>query len=136
MYLLNTCKNNTIHALVQFWKKPLWWKRNNFCLIDVFSCVLIKVAHLHSDLRQVDLQGQLLSAVHVRVVGLLKGAFQFVQLEGGEGGSVPTVLFLLVLVVWQFAVSVRRVRAGGGFTRAAAAAHTCGERRRLEARSK
>lgn len=63
--------------------------------------------HLDADLRQVDLQRQLLSAVHVRVVGLLEGSLQLVKLEGGERGPVPAVFLLRVLVVGQFAVSVR-----------------------------
>ena len=50
--------------------------------------------YLHSDLRQVDLERQLLAAVHVGVVGLVEGALKLVQLEGGEGGPVPAVLLL------------------------------------------
>lgn len=82
-------------------------------------------AHLHSDLRQVDFQRQLLAAVHVRVVGLLKRPLQLVQLEGGERRPVPTVFLLGVLVVGQFAVSVRRVRTRRRFGRAAGATSTC-----------
>lgn len=63
--------------------------------------------YLHSDLRQADFQRQLLSAVHVGVVGLLKRPLQFVQLESGERGPVPTVFLLGVVVVGQFSVSVR-----------------------------
>lgn len=52
-------------------------------------------AHLHAHLRQVDLHGELLARVHVRVVALLEGALQLVQLVGGEGGAVPPVLLLV-----------------------------------------
>jgi len=63
--------------------------------------------YLHSDLRQVDLQRQLLPAVHVRVVGLLESSLEFVELEGGERCPVPTVLLLGVFIVGQFSVSAR-----------------------------
>lgn len=82
------------------------------------------LSYLHSDLRQVDLQRQLLPAVHVRVVGLLEGSLQLVQLEGGEGGPVPAVLLLRVLVVRQLGVSVRRVGTHGGVGGAAGATRT------------
>lgn len=85
-------------------------------------------AYLHSDLRQVDFERQLLSAVHVRVVGLLKRPLQFMELEGGEGGPVPTVFLLGVLVVRQFAVPVRRVGTHGRLGRAAGATSTCAHR--------
>lgn len=84
-------------------------------------------AYLHSDLRQVDLQRQLLPAVHVRVVGLLERPLQLVQLERGERRPVPTVLLLGVLVVGQFAVPVRGVRADRGFGGAAGATSTCAD---------
>lgn len=71
----------------------------------------IHFSYLHSDLGQVDFEGQLLSAVHVRVVRLLEGSLQFVQLEGGEGGPVAAVLLFRVLVVRQLAAfPLRRVR--------------------------
>lgn len=63
--------------------------------------------YLHSDLRQVNFQRQLLSAVHVRVMGLFKRSLQFVELESGERRPVPTVFLLGILVIGQFAVSVR-----------------------------
>lgn len=88
--------------------------------------------YLHSDLRQVDFQRQLLSAVHVRVVGLLKRPLQFMELESGEGRSVPTVFLLGVLVVRQFAVSVRRVGTRRRFGRAAGATSTCAHREERE----
>lgn len=83
--------------------------------------------YLHSDLRQVDLQRQLLPAVHVRVVGLLEGSLQLVELEGGERRPVAAVLLLGVVVVGQFAVSVRGVRAQRRIGRAARAAATCAQ---------
>lgn len=85
------------------------------------------LVYLHSDLRQVDLQGQLLPAVHVRIMGLFESSFQFVELEGGECGPVPTVFLLGVFIIGQFSVHVRRVRAHRGFSGAAGATNTCGE---------
>ena len=102
------------------------------------------MVYLHSDLGQVDLQRQLLAAVHVGVVGPVEGALQLVQLEGGEGGPVPAVLLLgvvllLLLLLLLFLLRVlsaclparrvcsravgRTVRGGGG------AAHTWSRRR-------
>lgn len=63
--------------------------------------IFLRSSHLHSDLGEVHLHGQLLSAVHVRVVGLLKGTLQLVQLVGGEGGAVASVLLLGLLVLAQ-----------------------------------
>ena len=86
--------------------------------------------YLHSDLRQVDLERQLLAAVHVGVVGLVEGALQLVQLEGGEGGPVPAVLLLGVVLlgvlgVLSAAVPARRGRGAVGRTvRGGGAAHT------------
>ena len=54
--------------------------------------------YLNSDLWQIDLDGELLSAVHIRVVRLLEGALEFVQLVRGERRAVPPV-FLLDRVV-------------------------------------
>lgn len=90
--------------------------------------------YLHSDLRQVHLQGQFLSAVHVRIMGLLESSFQFVELEGGERGSVPTVFLLGVFIVGQFTVHVRGVRTNRGFSRAAGATNTCGEKEEIKLR--
>lgn len=97
------------------------------CFVE-FSWAAGYLDYLHSDLRQVDLQGQLLPAVHVRVMGLLESSFQLVELEGGECGPVPAVLLLGVLIVGQFPVPVRWVRARRGFRAAAATADTCGGR--------
>lgn len=96
-------------------------------LAELTLCVcVISATHLHPDLGQVDLHGQLLPAVHIWIVRLLERSLQLVQLEGGERGSIPTVLLLRVFVVGQFAfVSVRRIRTHGGFGCAAGAAHTC-----------
>lgn len=85
--------------------------------------------YLHSDLRQVDLQRQLLPAVHVRVVGLFESSLQLVQLEGGECCSVPAVFLLRVFIVGQFSVSVRWARARGRVSGAVGATHTCGDTR-------
>lgn len=58
--------------------------------------------YLNSDFWEVDLHGELLTAVHVRVVGLLKGTLQFMQLIGGEGGAVASVLLLGLIVLTRF----------------------------------
>ena len=55
--------------------------------------------YLNADFRQVDLHGQLLPAVDVRVVGLLEGPLQLMELIGGEGGAVSPVLLLRVVIV-------------------------------------
>lgn len=82
-------------------------------------------SYLHSDFRQVHLERQLLPAVHVRVVGLLEGSLQLVELEGGEGGPVAAVLLLGVLVVRQLGVPVRGVRAQRRVRGAVGATRTC-----------
>lgn len=71
--------------------------------------------HLDAHFRQIDLHGELLATVHVRVVALLEGALQLVQLVRGEGGAVAAVLLLAV----------------GHSAAAAAAAATRRRRRRL-----
>ena len=55
--------------------------------------------YLDSDFRQVDLHGELLPAVDVRVVGLLEGSLQLVQLVRCEGGPVPPVLLLVGVIL-------------------------------------
>ena len=55
--------------------------------------------YLDSDFRQVDLHGELLPAVDVRVVGLLEGSLQLVQLVRGEGRPVPPVLLLVGVIL-------------------------------------
>lgn len=57
--------------------------------------------YLDTDLKEVDLHGQELPAVDVRVVGLLKGLLQLMELEGGEGGAVAPVLLLRVDLLWK-----------------------------------
>lgn len=99
-------------------------KQTDYTLGGWFSCAVLRT-YLHSDLRQVHLQRQLLSAVHVRVMGLFKRPLQFVELESGERRPVPTVFLLGVLVVRQFAVSVRGVRTHRRFGGAAGATSTC-----------
>lgn len=66
----------------------------------IFHCCFDFSSYLNSDLWEVDLHGQLLSAVHIRVVRLLEGSLQLVQLVSGEGGSV-TPVFLLVWREWS-----------------------------------
>lgn len=66
-----------------------------FCF---FPIGVLTSSYLNSDLWEVHLHGQLLSAVHVWVVGLLEGALQLVKLVRGEGGAVASV-FLLGLIV-------------------------------------
>ena len=55
--------------------------------------------HLDSCFGEVQPEGQLLPGEDVRVLGLLKGPLQLVQLEGGEGGARPPDLPRLVRVV-------------------------------------
>ena len=64
--------------------------------------------HLDSHFWQVNLHGEFLPAVDVRVVGLLESSLQLVQLIRGEGCSVPPV-FLLVGIV--LTVNTRTVAA-------------------------
>lgn len=86
-------------------------------------------SYLYSDLRQVNFESQLLSAVHVRVMRLLEGSLQLVQLEGGECCPVSTVFLFRVFIVGQFSVSVRGVWTHGGFCGAAGTTNTCGRRK-------
>lgn len=53
-------------------------------------------AHLHPGLGQVDLEGQLLPGVDVRVVRLGEHPLQFFELRAGESGSDAPLLPLLV----------------------------------------
>lgn len=69
-------------------------------------------SYLNSHFGQVDLHRQFLSAVHVRIVGFLKSSLQFMQLVGGEGRTVPPVLFLGLVFIRKFPVTVV---AGGQF---------------------
>lgn len=64
-------------------------------------------SHLNSDLWEAHFHGELLAAVHIRVVGLLEGTLQLMQLVGGEGGAVAPVLFLRLIILarlWRFAI--------------------------------
>ena len=61
----------------------------------------MEVVYLDTDLKEVDLHGQELPAVDVRVVGLLKGLLQLMELEGGEGGAVTPVLLLRAVLLWR-----------------------------------
>lgn len=58
------------------------------------------MTHLDADFRQIDLHGELLPGVDVRVVGLLKRPLELVQLVGGEGRPVTTVLLLAAVAVY------------------------------------
>lgn len=63
-------------------------------------------SYLNSDLGEVHLHGELLTAVHVWVVGLLEGTLQLMQLIGGEGGAVAPVLLLGLIILarlWRIA---------------------------------
>ena len=70
------------------------------CMLHSVLCIL---AHLNPCLRQPDLDGQLLPGEHVRVLRLLEGPLQLVQLEGGEGGpgapDLPGLIAVLQLPV-------------------------------------
>ena len=55
--------------------------------------------YLNSNFWKIHFHGQLLPAVDVRVVRLLKGPLQLVQLVGGEGGPVAPVLLLVGVIV-------------------------------------
>ena len=69
----------------------------------------MKASYLHTDLWQVDLHGQLLTAVYVRVVGFLECSLQLMELVRGEGGAVPSVLLLGIVFLgrlWRLTVAV------------------------------
>ena len=51
-----------------------------------------RLSYLYSDFWQVDFHGELLAGVNIRVVRLLEGPLQLVQLVRREGGSVTPVL--------------------------------------------
>lgn len=55
----------------------------------------MKGFYLHTCLRQVRAHGQTLTHHHIRIVGLLEGFLQGLQLLGGEG--CPTAALLSVL---------------------------------------
>ena len=55
-----------------------------------------KSLYLDPDFWQVDLHGELLPAVDIRVVGLLEGSLQLMQLVGGEGRPIPPMLLLYI----------------------------------------
>lgn len=73
--------------------------KNNLGFIN--KRIGLRSSYLNSDFREVHLHGQLLSAVHIWVVGLLESTLQLVQLVGGEGGAVASV-FLLGLVIFAW----------------------------------
>lgn len=58
-------------------------------------------SYLNSNLRQVNLHCQLLTAVDIWVVGLLKGSLQLMKLIGGEGGTVSSVFLFSVLFLFN-----------------------------------
>ena len=64
---------------------------------------------LDPDFRQVDLEGQLLPAVHVRIVRLLKGPLQLVKLVRGERGAVTPVFLLVGAVIRVSTLVIARV---------------------------
>ena len=55
-------------------------------------CSSVLKPHLHPGFCQLDTQSKLLSKEYVRIVRLLKGSLQFLQLEVGEGGAVSALL--------------------------------------------
>lgn len=112
-------KKNVLHtAFTRSWGILL-------IILLFYFLIFRRFSYLHSDFRQVHLERQLLPAVHVRVVGLLEGSLQLVELEGGEGGPVAAVLLLGVLVVRQLGVPVRGVRAQRRVRGAVGATRTC-----------
>ena len=54
--------------------------------------LLSPTPHLYSSLGEADLDCQLLPGEHVGVVGPAEGLLQLLQLEGGEGGAVASLL--------------------------------------------
>ena len=93
-----------LHLALRFWNQT-WTedgavikhrvdKHDTFCL----PCHR-EPLYLNADFWQVDLHGQLLPAVDIRVVGLLEGPLQLMELIGGEGGAVSPVLLLRMVVV-------------------------------------
>ena len=55
----------------------------------------VKLSYLHTSLRQVRTHGQTLAHHHIRVVGLLEGLFQGLQLLGSEGSATAPLLSVL-----------------------------------------
>lgn len=58
------------------------------------------MTHLNTNFREVDLHGELLPGVYVRVVGLFERSLELVQLVGREGCPVATVLLLASVTVY------------------------------------
>lgn len=60
-----------------------------------------ELAYLDSDLRQTDFHCKLFPGINVRVVGLFKSSLQFMELVGGERGSIPPMFFLRSVKILQ-----------------------------------
>jgi hypothetical protein len=58
-------------------------------------------SYLYASLAEVETQSELLSGEHVGVLRLLEGAFELVQLVGGECGAAAARFVLLLLVLLQ-----------------------------------
>lgn len=57
------------------------------------------VTHLDADFRKIDFHSELLPGVHVRIMRFLEGSLELVQLVGGEGRPVSTMLLLAAVPV-------------------------------------
>lgn len=75
-----------------------------FCFMHLMAFLY---TYLYSDLREVDFHSKLLTAIHIRIVRLLKGTLELMQLICGEGGAVSPMLLLwllLICLLWRFLV--------------------------------
>lgn len=59
-----------------------------------------QMTHLNTNFREVDLHGEFLPGIYVRVVGLLERSLELVQLVGREGCPIATVLLLASVAVY------------------------------------
>lgn len=76
-----------------------YFLRVDFASIRFFS-FWRSLTHLNTYFREVDLHGELLSGVDVRVVRLFERSLELVQLVGREGRPVATVLLLTPVAVY------------------------------------
>ena len=89
----------------------LWRLRSRLLALAPLGAPILE-PDLDARLRQVEAHGELFAREHVRVLGLVEGALQLVQLVGGEGGAraaylaagsaVGVPLDLVLLVAAQF----------------------------------
>ena len=82
--------------------KAIMRRGKYFPRVDSFSFVFFfwRTTHLNTYFREVDLHGELLPGVDVRIVGLLERSLEFVQLVGREGRPVTTMLLLASVAVY------------------------------------